>query len=75
MKVTLTTLLLLNMASAQQLSDVMGAVNASSILDLHDKVIKPIQDVLEPYKTHESTFERGVPEMHEDLGKLSFELS
>jgi hypothetical protein len=32
--------------------------------------MKPVKDALEPYKTHEATRERGVPEMHEAYGKF-----
>jgi hypothetical protein len=34
-------------------------------------VIKPIKEALEPYKVHEGTVEKGVPHLHEPLGKLS----
>ena len=40
------------------------------ILDNLNKAVKPIKDALEPWKTHEGDFERGVPKTHDKYGKL-----
>lgn len=32
--------------------------------------MKPVKEALEPYKTHEGEFERGVPKTHDKYGKL-----
>jgi hypothetical protein len=34
--------------------------------------IKPITDLAAPFKTHSGTVERGVPAIHEELGKFLF---
>ena len=57
---------------------------AQSILDpklpenYEDKIyetIKPLTDYIAPYKTHSGTVERGVPIIHDKLGKLFFHSS
>ena len=40
--------------------------------DFQDKifeVFKPMADMLEPYKVADFTHERGIPALHEELGK------
>jgi hypothetical protein len=34
-----------------------------------NKAIAPLKEALEPYKTHEGDFERGVPKSHDKYGK------
>ena len=43
--------------------------------DYEDKIynaIKPLTDLAAPFKTHSGTVERGVPVIHEELGKFLF---
>ena len=43
--------------------------------DYEEKIysaIKPITDMAAKYKTHSGTVERGVPVIHEELGKFLF---
>ena len=35
------------------------------ILENLSKAVAPLKKVLEPYKTHEQDFERGVPKTHD----------
>ena len=61
-----------------------GSCSAQSILDpklpedYEEKIysaIKPITDLAADYKTHSGTVERGVPVIHEELGKFLFLLT
>ena len=41
----------------------------NNLADTISNATKPLLDILEPYKVHESTRERGVPLIHNALGK------
>lgn len=79
MKVSYAVIMLLNIEAlqAQQVGDLLGAAQAvlgTNVTESINKVIKPVSDALEPYKVHETTFERGVPHVHEDLGKFQSQI-
>jgi hypothetical protein len=67
-------LYLLGTSSAQSIpnfTDTMSAMMAAKNLTESVKaVMDPIKQHLEPFKVHEATRERGVPVVHEELGKL-----
>ena len=75
MKVSYAVMLLLNFEAsrAQQVTDVVeGAqqVLGGTFTNAVNTVVQPITDAMEPYKVHNGTTERGVPHVHEDLGKF-----
>jgi hypothetical protein len=47
-------------------------VSSQSILDVQaiQALTKPLGEMLEPYKVTDFSHERGIPSLHEDLGKL-----
>ena len=58
-----------------------GSCQSQSLLDpklpedYEEKIysaIKPLTDLAKDYKTHSGTVERGVPVIHEELGKFLF---
>lgn len=42
-------------------------IKKGGILDNFNKAVKPLKDAMEPLKTYEGEFEKGVPETHEKL--------
>ena len=77
MKTTFAVMLLLNASQAQQTADVLNAaqqVLGGSYSDALNSATKPITEALEPYKVYNSTHERGVPQVHDDLGKFQISL-
>ena len=67
------TLVLLGVVKSQNIIDIAKAVTPILPTNFEDTItdaIKPLKDVMEPFKVHESSRERGVPIIHEPLGKL-----
>jgi|TARA_B110001450_G_scaffold83833_1_gene79684 hypothetical protein len=56
--------LLFSTTSAQQIP-FTDAPKDGVILDNLSKAVAPLKEALDPYKTHEGEFERGVPKTHE----------
>ena len=59
--------LLLSSTNAQQIP--FDNSKDGAILENLSKVVAPFKEALDPYKTHEGDFERGVPKSHDKYGK------
>ena len=69
----LSILLLVGAIQCQNIADIAKViaqpVMPSNLEETLGDAVKPIKDLMEPFKTHETKRERGTPTMHEELGK------
>jgi len=66
----LAILALLGFASPQQINPIVDTIiPPKNMADTITEAFKPVTDMMEPFKTYSGERERGVPIVHEELGK------
>jgi len=71
-KTTVSVLVFIGAVSAQNIpsfSNLVTDAMSQNIIDTAKDAVAPLKEHLEPFKTHESTRQRGVPIVHQNLGK------
>jgi len=69
---SLSVLILLGVVQCQNIPDLAKMITPTLPSNMEDTIsdaVKPLKDLMEPFKTHETSRERGVPTMHDQLGK------
>ena len=68
---TLVILALILFTSLSHQQEILVNTLPSDFEQRFEDALKPITDLLEPYKVFETYHERGVPQLHEKLSKFS----